>query len=298
MKGSIHKYFQVGTVQWMSHPDRDVLDSIRSICRDDYFDAIEVRHFKNPMERKVAAKLIREAHITPFYAAQPTLLAEGLNPNDLDETRRLHAEKVLCKAIDEAVELGSGSVAMMAGRWKEESRREAYQQLRKTTTAVCRYAAEKGIQVVLEVFDFDVDRCALIGPASLSAQFAADVLKDCSNFGLLVDMSHILMAHETMRYVIRMMRPHIKGFHMANAVVREGCENYGDKHPRFGFPNSACDVEELKEFLQILREEGFFCREQPCELAFEVKPYAGEDDEMVLAGCKRALNRAWALLGE
>ena len=51
-------------------------------------------------------------------------------------------------------------------------------------------------------------------------------------------------------------------------------------------------------FLQILREEGFFCREQPCELAFEVKPYGDEDDEMVLAGCKRTLNRAWALLEE
>lgn len=298
VKGSIHEYFQVGTVQWMSHPARDVLDSIRSICRDDYFDAIEVRHFEDPAQRKAAAKLIREAHITPIYAAQPTLLAEGLNPNDLSEARRLRAERVLCEAVEEAIELGSASMAMMAGHWREESREEAFQQLKKTTVAVCRYAEKKGIQVVLEVFDYDMDRCTLIGPASLAAEFAAEVRKYCANFSLLVDMSHIVTAHETARYVIRALRPYISGFHMANAVVQKGCENYRDKHPRFGFPNSACDVNELKEFLQILREEGFFCREQPCELAFEVKPYGDEDDEMVLAGCKRTLNRAWALLEE
>lgn len=131
MKGSIHEYFQVGTVQWMSHPARDVLDSIRSICRDDYFDAIEVRHFEDPAQRKAAAKLIREAHITPIYAAQPTLLAEGLNPNDLSEARRLRAERVLCEAVEEAIELGSASMAMMAGHWREESREEAFQQLKK-----------------------------------------------------------------------------------------------------------------------------------------------------------------------
>ena len=44
MKDSIHKYFQIGTIQWMSHPpaDMDVLDSLKTICCDDFFDAVEV----------------------------------------------------------------------------------------------------------------------------------------------------------------------------------------------------------------------------------------------------------------
>ena len=42
MKESIHKYFQVGTIRWMSFPKMGVLESIKRIASDDYFDAIEI----------------------------------------------------------------------------------------------------------------------------------------------------------------------------------------------------------------------------------------------------------------
>ena len=38
MRESIHKFFQVGTIQWMSYPDRDVAEGVRAIARDDFFD--------------------------------------------------------------------------------------------------------------------------------------------------------------------------------------------------------------------------------------------------------------------
>ncbi len=42
MRDSIHKYFQIGTIRWMSFPNRSVVDQVRRIAVDDYFDAIEV----------------------------------------------------------------------------------------------------------------------------------------------------------------------------------------------------------------------------------------------------------------
>lgn len=44
----------------------------------------------------------------------------------------------------------------------------------------------------------------------------------------------------------------------------------------------------------ILKEEGFFREDDPLILSFEVKPFGDEDPDIVLANCKRALNRAWA----
>ena len=43
---SIHSYFQVGTLSWMSYPpDRfDVASSIQKLACDDFFDAIEICH--------------------------------------------------------------------------------------------------------------------------------------------------------------------------------------------------------------------------------------------------------------
>ena len=77
--------------------------------------------------------------------------------------------------------------------------------------------------------------------------------------------------------------------------MKEGCEAYGDQHPRFGFPNSANDVEQLTDFFRVLKQEGFLNEEEPYILSFEVKPWKDEDADIVLAGTKRVVNRAWAL---
>ena len=57
-------------------------------------------------------------------------------------------------------------------------------------------------------------------------------------------------------------------------------------------------MEELRDFLQVLKNEGFFCPESPYVLSMEVKPWKGEDADIVMASTKRALNRAWAMVEE
>jgi len=298
MKDSIHKYFQIGTIQWMSHPpaDYDVADSVKMIACDDFFDAVEIGQQKDPAKREKIKAILEQAHMKVCYGAQPRLLGPGLNPNDIDEEGRKKAEATLLEAVDEAEYLGAKAIAFLAGKWQEETKELAYQQLLKTTENVCKYAASKGMEVNLEVFDFDMDKAALIGPAPLAARFAADVRMKCNNFGLLVDLSHFPTTYETSQFVIRTLRPYIKHFHIGNAVVKPGCEAYGDQHPRFGFPESANDTPQVLEFFRVLKQEGFFDSEKPYTLSFEVKPWKDEDGDVILAGCKRVINRAWALL--
>ena len=105
-------------------------------------------------------------------------------------------------SIDEARYMGAKGIAFLAGKWEPETKDQAYAQLLKTTRAVCSYAATKGMMVELEVFDFDMDKAALIGPAPYAARFAADMLTTHNNFGLLVDLSHFPTTYETSRFVI------------------------------------------------------------------------------------------------
>lgn len=294
MKESIHKYFQVGTIQWMSYPLSDPMDSLKKLCADSFFDAIEVKGYG---EKNAEAKaLLDQSHMKVCFGAQPKLLGPKLNPNAIDEAERQKAEDALIAAVDEAEFLGAGGIAFLAGKWAEETKAEAYAQLLKTTRNVCKYAAAKNMNVELEVFDYDMDKAALIGPAPYAAQFAADMRMTCSNFGLLVDLSHFPTTYETSRFVVRTLRPYITHFHFGNAVVKPGCDGYGDLHPRFGYPNSANDTAELLDYLRVLKEEGFFCAENPYVLSMEVTLRPGEDEEIVLANTKRVLNRAWALL--
>ncbi|HVI41578.1 MAG TPA: TIM barrel protein [Anaerovoracaceae bacterium] len=298
MKDSIHKYFQVGTIQWMSHPPANypVLLSIKTIVCDDFFDAIEVTKFSDDDMREKAKKLLEHSHIKVCYGAQPRLLGPGLNPNHLEEAERQKAEATLLEAVDEAEYLGAKGIAFLAGKWEKESEREAYAQLLKTTMNVCKYAEAKGMLVELEVFDYDMDKAALIGPAPLAAQFAADVRRTCANFGLMADLSHFPTTYETSSFAIGHMKEYITHLHIGNAVVQKGCEAYGDQHPRFGFPNGANDTPELLDFFRVLKREGFFNSEKPLVLSFEVKPWGDEDGDVILAATKRVINRAWALL--
>ena len=298
MKESIYKYFKIGTIQWMSYPNEDALAGIRKIAKDDYFNAIEVTQFKDAEMREKAKALLEQSHLKVCYGAQPRLLGPKLNPNAIDESERQKAEATLIEAVDEAEYLGAGGIAFLAGNYEESTKDEAYVQLLKTTRNVCEYAAKKGMMVELEVFDFDMDKAVLIGPAPYAAKFAADVRTTHANFGLLVDLSHFPTTYETSKFVIQTCRPYITHLHFGNNVVEEGKEAYGDMHTRFGFPNSANGVAELHDFLKVLKEEGFFNDENPMVMSMEVKPWGDEDAEIVMASTKRVLNRAWAMLEE
>jgi len=303
MKESIHKYFKVGLISFMAYPsiirgeDPNVVEILKKIAVDDYFDAVEVTWIKDEQLRSEAAKLFEVSHLTVCYGAQPRLLTTGLNPNDLNEEMRAKAEATLMEAIDEAAQLGAKGIAFLSGKWEAATKDLAYEQLLKTTGNLCAYAKTKGMMVELEVFDYDIAKKSLIGPAPYAAKFAADMRTTCDNFGLMIDLSHIPMCYESSEFVVRTLRPYLTHFHIGNTVCKDpSAEGYGDEHQRFGFPNSSNDTEELLQFLRVLKNEGFFNAENPYVLSFEVKPWKNEDPDVVVANAKRVLNRAWALL--
>lgn len=303
MKDSIKKYFKMGIVAFMAFPDMirgespATLENLKKIAADDYFDAIEVNWIKDDAVRAEAAKMLKASHIEVCYGAQPRLLTTGYNANAIDEAERQTAEDTLMEAIDEAEQLGSKGIAFLAGKYAEETKDEAYSQLLKTTGNLCKYAKTKGMMVELEVFDYDIAKKSLIGPATYAAKFAADVRAEHDNFGLMIDLSHIPMCYESSEFVVRVLRPYLTHFHIGNTVCADpAAEGYGDEHQRFGFAGGSNDTAEVLDFLRVLKNEGFFNPEKQYVLSFEVKPWKDEDPEIIIANAKRVMNRAWALL--
>ncbi|MCL2856569.1 MAG: sugar phosphate isomerase/epimerase [Oscillospiraceae bacterium] len=298
MKDSIHKYFKVGVVQWMIHPPAryELLESLKNLACDDFFDAIEIGQIKDDKTRESAKQILADSHMKVCYGVHTRILGPKLNPNHIDEAERQKAEKTLMESVDEAEYLGAKEITFLAGKWEEATKDQAYAQLLKTTRNVCDYAKTKDITVELEVFDFDMDKAVLIGPAPLAAKIAADMRTTHSNFGICVDLSHFPTTYENSRFVIQMLRPYITHLHFGNAVIKEGCDGYGDVHPCFGYPNSANDTDELLDFLRVLKDEGFFRAENPLVFSMEVAPRPEQDAGIIMANTKRTLKRAWALL--
>ena len=301
MKDPIQKYFRVGLVAGMAYaPELNALGWVeiaRRIAVDDYFDVVEMNPLPDDATREAVRAIAEMGHMRLCQNAHGRLLATGLNPNDPDEAGRQRAEAALIAGVDEAGALGIDTMGLLAGHWTSETREVCFAQLKKTVVNVCRYAQSRNVFIELEVFDHDIAKKALLGPAPLAARFAAEVRSEVNNFGLMADLSHFPMTYETPDRVIPVLRPYITHFHIGNTVIRDpAAEAYGDEHPRFGFPNGENDVPQVLAFLRELKKNGFFDAEKPYTLTFEIKPWRGEDVETVIANAKRTLNRAWALL--
>lgn len=303
MNESMYKYFKPGIIHFMAFPstmrgEGPIADTVRRIARDDYFTAIEVTWIKDPNVRKEVKKIIETSHMEVGYGAQPRLLTTGLNINDLDEEGRAKAVAILKEGIDEAYELGARGLAFLSGKYREETKEQSYQALLASTKELCAYAKARGnLKIILEIFDYDIDKKSLIGPAHLAKRFAEDMASSYDNFGLMVDLSHIPMIRESCEEAILPIKDHLVHAHIGNTVIKDpSCTAYGDTHPRFGFPNSENDVNELVEFLRVLMSVGFLNTKNPPILSFEVKPWEDEDPELVIANAKRTLNEAWAKL--
>ena len=303
MEKSMRRYMRVGTILHVSYKqlgsgEGPILECLKKIVTDPYFEVVEVAHMKDAEVRKAAADMIARGHMTSSYGGQGRMLGAGLNINDLNEEGRQKALASLKEGIDEAYEMGVEDFAFLAGRYEEETKEESFQALLKSTRELCEYAKSKGdMPVLCEVFDYDIAKKSLIGPVDMVKRYAETICAEYDNFGLMVDLSHLPMLHETIEESLLPVQQYIRHAHMGNTVIKSPeCPAYGDEHPRFGFPNSENDVEELAAYLRLLLKIGFLNEKKRPIVSFEIKPFGEEDPEVCLANAKRTLDLAWELV--
>ncbi len=300
----MYAYINPGLIHFMAYPstikgDGPILETLEKIAADDFFTAIEVTWIKDPEVRKKAIQLLESSHLDVYYGAQPRTLTTGLNLNSFDEKERGAAVATIKEGVDEAIELGAKAIAFLSGKnVAEDKKGEALDLLVDSIKQICAYAESKDekLGVALEVFDFDIDKCALVGPVGVAKEVAERVKADYKNFGLMVDLSHLPLVRETPKEAILPIKDYLVHIHIGNAVVDKNHLAYGDAHPRFGIKGGENDVEELVEFLKVLLEIGYLDGQEAKTVSFEVKPLEGESSEVVVANAKRVLRKAWARL--
>jgi sugar phosphate isomerase/epimerase len=298
------KYMKVGIVHFMAFPtvlkgEGPVLETLEKVLTDDFFDVIEITTIKDRTTREEAKKMLASSKLTVTYGSQPVQLVNKLNLNSFDAAERNKALE-MCKAcVDEAYEMGAIGVAFLSGADPGPERRsQATDLLVDSFNQICCYASSKGsIKVVLETFDRDIDKKALIGPNSEGVSLSQRIRQKHPNFGLMLDLSHLPLQHETSEQALPIAKDHLVHAHMGNCVMREKTHPaYGDNHPRFGVPGGENDVPQVAEYIRTLMQVGYLNEKNPAILSFEVKPMAGESSEIVIANAKRTLREAWELV--
>jgi sugar phosphate isomerase/epimerase len=234
------------------------------------------------------------------YGAQPRLLTQKLNLNSHDLDQRNQAIATIKEGIDETVELGLTDLGLLSGGYPGEDEKAAQMDLLEDSlNQICSYATENGVNIVLEVFDQEIDKKCLIGKASDALEICERITKQHPTFGLIVDLSHIPLLGESPAQALRPVAKYVRHIHIGNAYMDSTDDPaYGDHHPRFGYPGGMNDVDEIVDFLDELFNIGYLKTDgtQPMPVSFEIKPVGDENPEGMIANSKRKLSEAWVKL--
>jgi sugar phosphate isomerase/epimerase len=306
---SWNKYMNVGTIHFMSFPEvmkgeGPIIETLEKILANDFFSAVELTRIKDDKVREEAKKMLKSSHVVSAYGAQPVLLSNKLNLNSLIEEERRKAIDEIKKCIDEAAYLGTKGVAVLSGPHPGKGlENEAIQKLLQSLEELCDYSQNYNLKFELESFDFDVDKKCLIGKSDLASDVAREINKKCSNFGLILDLSHFPIQYDPIKIALKNCASYTTHLHIGNCVLKDTSHPaYGDMHPRFGVEGGENDVEQVREFFVTLFElgwlkiDGMVKAEDKPIVSFEVKPMAGENSSIVLANSIRVFKEAWASL--
>ncbi len=305
MKRSWESLLTLSVVHFMLFPETmggegPVVETIEKLAADDFLGGAEITLIKDPQAREAVRSIAKQSGLKLGFGAQPALLMTGLSLNDLDEAGRTRAVAAIQTCIDQAAEMGCSRLAFLTGPDPGDAERDrALDLLADSVRTLCAHGAAKGIDLTLETFDRDIDKKSILGPSDLSAEFAKRIREDYPSFGLMYDLSHMPLLHETVSDSLPVLQPYLVHMHVGNAVMIPGKPAYGDLHPRFGYPNSENDTPELIEFLEGLFEIGYL-QDDPPEtkpwVGIEVRPQEGETSEMIWAQTKRVWREAWSAL--
>ncbi len=300
MKEPWQSYLQIGIVHAMAFPqclggEGPQLETLQKICHDPFFEAIDVVPIADPAVRKACGSLLRNCRMSVTLACQPTLLRQQLDLNTADDAARQKAVAAVIAGLEQAEELGATSVAVMSGKNVSPGEQSAAtRRLMDSLRPICKAAREHGnLRVMLEVFDYDVDKKALIGSCESAASLARAMRLEYPHFGLLHDLSHIYLCHETPAKHFPILREHLLAVHIGSSVSDPKHPRYGDSHPLFGMPGGDVDIPQLQDFMRTLFDIGFLRPGRRLICGFEIRTPDGVLPETTLANMRRTWEKAW-----
>jgi len=296
------QYIRLGLVHFMAFPeimsDESVLlPTVERVALMPEFRAVELKLVEDEKLLEPLRGLLESSMLDLGLAAQPAILAGRLDPGTDDRSLRQRTMEVMQRHVDQAAALGAESVAMLSGPDPGQARRADYlQRTADFISELCSYSdIHGGAKIILEVFDREIDKKALVGPADTAARLCElAVALGAENFGVCVDLSHLPLLGETANEAIGPVQDYLASAHIGNAVLQQDHPLYGDCHPGFGTAAGANRVDQTRDFINTLKNTGFLNRKRPPMVSFEIKPAGGETSEIVIAAALRVLRRAWA----
>ncbi|MEC0236159.1 TIM barrel protein [Paenibacillus kribbensis] len=267
--------------------------SVRAILEDPFFERIEVAPIADQQRRRQFNGWLRIANMKASYLLQPLIFGKEYDLQSSDTAERTFAVNRIIEAMDEAVESGADRVAVISGpKDPKEETEDQLDRLCESLLLLDEAAAERKLQLDLELFDTTVDKKRLFGESTMAAKLMGRLGRQTASLALLVDLSHVPLLEETIEDTVFNTKAWLGHVHIGNCSTKRDDGRFGDKHPYFGYPNGCHSVAEVSRFLQALHNVGYLTLERKAGLGIEIMAEADEEPGMLIAGAKRTLIQA------
>ena len=192
-------------------------------------------------------------------------------PATKDAKEKQYAKDILRRETDFAIECGAKKIVFGSGKDVPEDRVEAQKRFAEFVMEWLEYIP-KDITLTLEPTDRDVDKCFLYGDLDEACECVSNIRKNGhENMGILLDMGHIPIMHETLESAVKKSAQYIEHIHLGNAVIKNPNHlYYGDKHPYWGIDGGEYNEQDGARMLQLLKDAGYFSRGTAQTISFKI----------------------------
>ncbi|MDO5435802.1 MAG: TIM barrel protein [Clostridia bacterium] len=217
-------------------------------------------------------------------------------PGSPDPARRERAYDILMREFDHAMDCGARKIILGSGPDVPEDRETAKRHFAEILVRVGKNVP-RDVTVAVEPTDRDVDKHFLLGPAKETADFLHDVqAMGLPNAGMLLDMCHIPIMHETLESAVKNAGDTIRHIHLGNCIIKDPLNPfYGDKHVAWGAEGSEYGEKETAIFAGLLKNAGYLDCEH-ATVTFEMRRAGNLDAKQSLQFFIDIWNRALAAI--
>lgn len=219
-------------------------------------------------------------------------------PATADAKERAYALDMLRRETEFAVEAGAKKIIFGSGRDVPGDREDAKKRFEEFVLMWSEFIP-KDVWVTLEPTDRDVDKCFLYGNMAETCETIRNIRKaGMSNMGILLDMGHIPIMHETLESAAAIGGDLLEHIHLGNCVIKNTASPYyGDKHPCWGYADGEYDEHDGEIFLRHLLRAGYFTRGNDRTVSFEMRPLTGMNSGETAEYLANWMKRMYSLLG-
>lgn len=254
-------------------------ETLKKLVCNDSIDALDVWVWRGKERSCEEISILRDCGKVINYNIGDRFGEKTAFPACAKSEEFTRAYDLIMREIEYGLEAGSKKFVFASGPDDTYDHKGAIERYSEFVEKVLEQVPEDCV-MCLEPTDWNVDKCFLLGRLDETVDFIKKVNSyGYINFGMLLDMGHIPIMHETLDSAINKAKDVLNHIHLGNAVIK--CKDdplYGDKHPSWNYPQGEYSDDDGIYFIKRLTEMGYTAREN-ATISFEMRPYDGMTPE-------------------